>query len=87
MVEPTSRSAYELHKESGKAGIQQDKIMIVLRYSDQPMTNREVAFCLGIEPSTVSARRNELIQKGWVKKSGARKCRISGFTAYTWEVT
>ena len=59
--------------------------MIVLRYAPHPYTNREIAQCLGIEPSTVSARRNELIEKGYIKMGPARKCSITGVTAYTWE--
>ena len=85
MTQPTSRNAYELHKESGKAGSQREKIMIILRYNREAMTNREIAFILGMEPSTVSARRNELIKEGLVKRGKARKCRISDITAYTWE--
>jgi len=85
MVQATSRNAYELHKESGKAGSQREKVMIVLKYNGEPMTNREIAFILGMEPSTVSARRNELINKGLVKKGKPRLCRISEITANTWE--
>ena len=84
-VQPTSANAYQLHKDSGKAGTQRNKIMIVLRYAEYPYTNREIAQCLGMEPSTVSARRNELIKKGLVKMGRARKCSITGVTAYTWE--
>ena len=59
--------------------------MIILKYNGEAMTNREIAFILGMEPSTVSARRNELMKKGLVKMGKARKCRISDVTAYTWE--
>lgn len=84
-VQPTSRNAYQLHQESGKAGTQRNKIMIVLRFAKHPYTNREIAQCLGLEPSTVSARRNELLEAGLIKMGKARKDSITGITAYTWE--
>jgi len=85
-VSSTSVNALYLHEESGKAGSQRDRIMIVLRFAKRPYTNREIAQCLGMEPSTVSARRNELLDQGVITRRKARKCSITGVTAYTWEV-
>jgi len=85
MIQPTSRNAYELHRESGKASTQRERLLIILKYNGMPMTDSEAGFILRLPSSTVSARRNELIKKGKVKKAKARKCEVTGFTAYTWE--
>jgi len=86
-VRDTSIEAYLDLRDSGRAETQKDKILMLFRFSREPMTNREMAFALGMEPSTVSARRNELIEEGKMKMAGKRKCKITGITAYTWTVT
>ena len=84
-VQPTSIDAYLRIQEEGIPDTQQDMILMLFRFSKEPMTNREMAAALGMEPSTVSARRNELVNKGLMKRAGKRKCTESRFTAYTWE--
>ena len=84
-VQQTSKDAYTLLKDSGRADSQRDRIMIVLRFAAFPMTNREIAKCLGMEPSTVSARRNELMDARKIRSVGKRKCKVSKITALVWE--
>jgi len=83
-VQPTSLEAFLKIQEDGTAETQRDQVLEVLRQASEPLTNREIATALGLEPSTVSARRNELIKMGLVRQVGRRKCRVSGFTALTW---
>jgi len=86
MVQPTSINAYLQIQEEGIPDTQQEMIMMLFRYNKEPMTNREIAVALGMEPSTASARRNELVKKGWLRQAGKRKCRESpNFTSLTWE--
>lgn len=85
-VQETSVEAYHQHWDSGVLGEQQHRVFIVLKYAEQPMTNREIAKCLGIEPSTVSARRNELIEAGIVEAAGKRRCRVTGKRALQWRI-
>jgi len=84
-VQSTSLDAYLRIQQTGIADTQRDRIMMLLRYAPEPMTNREIASALGLEPSTVSARRNELMRMGLIRLAGRRRCSISGYTAYTWE--
>jgi len=86
-VRETSIDAYQLHRGTGKLSMQQQAILICLRHSRQPPTNREIAETISMEPSTVSARRNELIDMGLVKEAGKRKDRYTGIKAYTWTTT
>jgi len=86
-VQSTSLEAYLRIQEEGIPDTQREMIMMLFRFSNEPMTNREIAKALGMEPSTVSARRNELITDGKLHKAGKRKCRESDYTAYTWEAT
>ena len=85
-VQPTSLEAYLRIQDEGIPDTQQDMILMLFRFSKEPMTNREIANALGLEPSTVSARRNELIDHGLMRQAGKRRCRVSGFTALTWRV-
>ena len=83
-VQPTSLEAYLRIQDEGIPDTQQDMILMLFRFSREPMTNREMANALGLEPSTVSARRNELIEKGLMRRAGKRECKVSGYTALTW---
>ena len=84
-VQPTSIEAYLRIQDEGISDTQKEMIMMLFRFSNEPMTNREMAAALGMEPGTVSARRNELIESGEMRQAGKRKCRESGFTVLTWE--
>ena len=84
-TQETSRDAYQLLQDSGRADSQRDRIMIVLRFAEKPLTNREIAKCLGMEPSTVSARRNELMTAHKVRSVGKRRCSVSKIMALVWE--
>jgi len=87
IVQPTSLDAYIRINEDNTAETQRNRVLGVLRRSRVPLTNREIATILKMEPSTVSARRNELRNLGLIRQAGRRKCRISGFTVFTWTTT
>lgn len=70
VVEPTTRH------------FQASTIMDALK-DDGDYTIGEIAQKLGMEKSTVSARRHELLKIGWLVKGGKRQCRISGVTCET----
>jgi hypothetical protein len=51
-------------------------------------TDREIADYLNeFDPNKIRPRRFELCELGLVGESNKRKCRISGKTAITWNVT
>jgi len=83
-VQSTSLGAYFRLQQTGIPDTQRDMILLLLRYAEEPMTNREIAAALGLEPSTASARRNELMKRGLIRLAGRRRCSISGYTALTY---
>lgn len=86
-IRDTSLEAYIDHLESGKAELQKNKILLFLMRAHKPATNREIAHQVEIEPSTVSARRNELLDENLIKEAGKRKDKHTGIRAYTWRIT
>jgi DNA-binding Lrp family transcriptional regulator len=66
-----------------KAAQQEVILDFFARFPDS--TNRECAKALGMEPSTVSARRNELMKVGVIKETGKKRlCSITGVKVKTW---
>lgn len=83
MIQQTSRDAY--HKiVLPEAHLQHDLLMKAY-YEHGGMTDREMAYTIGIPPNTVSARRNELVKYGRVTSNGKRKCRVTGITVIEWK--
>ena len=57
-------------------------------YAQRPCTDAEIAEALGVAPSTISARRNELIALGKVEDAHAtKKNRHTGVSNSLWGLT
>lgn len=90
-VADTSRAALGAI-ESTLGSRQQRVLALVTYYPDS--TARELTDHLGriyyagagIDPNMVKPRLTELEHVGYVRKSGTRRCRVTGRTAHTWRV-
>lgn len=87
-VRDTSKETYQDILASGLV-TGQHKLILDFLIENHPIefTNREIAISLNMEPSTVSARRNELMEAGVMEESGKKKCSVSNRKAYTWKLT
>ena len=71
-VQQTSIDSYHEELASGRVGSQLDQIMILLRYADEPVSDKDIHKATGIPVHTVSARRNTGIKKGWIRQNGTK---------------
>lgn len=74
----TSRMAYKQHKQEGKAAIQADAILDLLKEAGHGMTRNEIGRDLKIPLSSVCGRVNELMKAGSVTDEPRRKCSVTG---------
>ncbi len=90
-VADTSRAA--LGDIEASLGARQQRVLALVSYYPDA-TARELTEQLGriyyagsgVDPNMVKPRLTELERAGYVRKSGARKCRVTGRTAHTWRV-
>ncbi len=79
MIQQTSRMAYsDIKPELGK---RQQEVYELLKESSLigvNMTNLEISDCLGRAINTITPRIGELREKGLVKESEKRMCKVSG---------
>lgn len=80
MIRETSLAALESMKPHITANAR--KVLDYIRYL--PSTNYEVGRDTGMKPQSVSARMNELSEKGYVVDSGARRKTDTGRNAIVW---
>lgn len=76
--QPTACDAYDAHKASGKASAQCSRILAFITASGGSWSIGEVAYALGMEKSTVSARLRELLDAGQLEEKPHRKDLRSG---------
>jgi len=80
-VRETSIRAFHDHSRSGAAAGQREKILNLLEMNPRlDWSIGEIAYAMGMEKSTVSARINELLAVGELEERPRRKDRRSGVT-------
>ena len=68
-VSTTSREAYKEHRDTGKLGMQAQRILTAM-IDGQGYSRRELARAMGLELSSVCGRVNELLQAGLLVEGG-----------------
>lgn len=64
---PLARHASWLGAISGQERVGRQCLALLQLYRDEgPLTDREAAKRLGVERTTINARRGELVKRGWV---------------------
>jgi hypothetical protein len=86
MTRQTSKEAYEKIKANGLLSKKRFEVYSWL-FLYGPATSGEVAHGVGGVRNNVASRMNELHQRGVVRESGTRKCKVSGQNTILWEVT
>lgn len=81
-VRDTSVDSYHEHRDSGKLGKQQQRIVTYMRACPGGYTRSELAAVMGARLSSVCGRINELIKRGIVHDAPRRTCRITGKNAH-----
>lgn len=91
-IQAVSDSSRELYKHKAKSfGTQTERIWAIYSEAKRPLTDREIKYRYdavhntSIPASTVSARRNELIRHGFVKKCARRKCEVTRVSVNTYQ--
>ena len=83
-MQQTSLLAYHEYVKPTLPERQQAVFSVI--YSMGPITNKEVAARLMLDPCQVTGRTNELVKKGLVGEACKRRCKITGKTAIAWRV-
>lgn len=78
----TSRDAYREHREAGRLGEQQRRIMLHFHGHGAEWTRSEISEGLGMRLSSVCGRVNELILLGYLAECSRRPCRVTGRSAH-----
>lgn len=81
-VASTSIDNYREHRDSGKLGEQQRKIMIFFHLKGGEHTRSEIAQQTGMRLSSVCGRVNELVELGYLEDTERRSCRVTGKSAH-----
>lgn len=80
----TSKKAAEKLVDSGNHKAQMEIVLIHLR-ENPGVTSLELAERAGMDRYVVARRLPDLLKQGLVRQCAARKCRIGGSSAMTWE--
>ena len=83
MIQETSRTAYW---DTQATSIEQREKVRQMYEKYGASTDKEIQFYTGIPANLVSARRNELIKQGKVRKWDQRKCKSTGRKVIAWEL-
>lgn len=75
-VSTTSRDAYKEHRDTGKLGMQAQRILTAM-IDGQGYSRRELARAMGLELSSVCGRVNELLQAGLLVEGESRRCSVT----------
>jgi hypothetical protein len=78
-------SHYAAERILPKTGTQRSRVLEAIRRQGG-LTDEEIADRLGMNPSSVRPRRQELQKAGWVEDSGDRRPTASGAQAIVWMV-
>lgn len=81
-IADTSIDAYDEHRESGRLGEQQRRLMEWLHLNPGEYTRSELAKRTGIRLSSICGRVNELIELGYLEEAGRRECSETGRSAH-----
>ncbi len=65
-------------------GTQQAMVLDALSLS--PLTDEELRLVIKIGQYAVTARRGELVRRGWIENSGQRRLTDAGVHAIVWQV-
>lgn len=84
-VKQTSISAYRRLRKYGNEASQKERVLDVIRKYG-PISDFRAAKMLGMYPSTVAARRNELYKKALIHFAGYKINPVTGIKSETWEV-
>jgi len=82
-VRQTSLMAFEELKEEDKLGQLQQQILNWFNAYPQS-TDKEISEMSEFPINIVTARRNELVKKGYLINYNKRSCEVTGKTALTW---
>lgn len=82
----TRDDAYQLHKASGKANTQRQRILVLLAQSHQPLLRDEIADELKLRSTSVCGRLAELLEEGKVEEDRARINPVSGIACTTYRL-
>lgn len=82
MIADTSRDNYREHRDSGKLGEQQRKLMVWFHVEQGEHTRSEIALATGMRLSSVCGRINELIALGYLTEAARRPCMVTGKSAH-----
>lgn len=81
-------SHYAADRMLPRSGTQRARVLDSIRYhtewGDGGLTDEEIGVELGMNPSSVRPRRQELQKMGWVEDSGDRRETESGMRAIVW---
>lgn len=84
MIQGTSRKAYKEGRDSFKKQMEQ----VFYFFKNHPGTSdQECATTLFMQPSTVSARRNDLLKQKRIEPVSIKKCEFTGRSVMTWAVS
>jgi transcription initiation factor IIE alpha subunit len=78
-------SAMEIQPTSGRERIR--VLTVIADAGDRGLTDEEIQTLLEMNPSTERPRRVELVERGWVQKTGARRRTRSGRSAVVWRLS
>ncbi len=82
MIADTSIDAYDEHRDSGRLGEQQRRLMHWLHVNPGEYTRSELAKRTGIRLSSICGRVAELIALGYLEESCRRRCTETGRSAH-----
>ena len=82
MIADTSLDAYTEHRDSGRLGEQQRRLMEWLHLNPGQYTRSELAKRTGIRLSSICGRVNELIELGYLEEAERRRCTETGRSAH-----
>ncbi len=81
-VAETSLDNYREHRDSGKLGEQQRRVMLFFHMRGGEHTRSELAEKIPMRLSSVCGRVNELIALGYLDEAARRQCRVTGKSAH-----
>lgn len=81
-VSDTSLDAFREHRDAGKLGAQQKKVMMFFHLNGGERTRSEIARDTGMRLSSVCGRVNELVKLGFLVECPRRRCAVTGINAH-----
>lgn len=81
-VSDTSLDAYREHRDAGKLGAQQKKVMMFFHLKGGEHTRSELAQQIPMRLSSVCGRVNELVKLGFLQECPRRRCAVTGVNAH-----